>query len=197
MKLSRRVFVPLLLLCVNCSRRAELEPQRPIEVSPNSPLALRITTDKKSYRIGDNIAIMCLFSNASMKGVTFLPWFPPYPAEWFDLADKSSVRPGIIHLGISDPLHPPPIKLEPGQTHIFVIEAKIARASLSSVGGKDVRGIFIEFEDSAFLLERLGEFRIRVKFDNSRFKNSIAKSSDETPAFWGGIVSGWESFTVE
>jgi|GEM_PF-5883922 len=132
-------------------------------------LELRISSDKKEYKVGDTIKFKFVLKNAGKEPFYIFPRGDPYTHGWFKIVDEDGKDSEIlriveVELDLSWPEKDDFILLKPGRSHDIEIEGHIK--SGLDVCEEHHEGLFLDFANSAIRLKGPGKFRIYGQYIN-------------------------------
>lgn len=182
------IFVALMLCLVGgCYAEEENMPTM-------KSMSLVVQLDKTEYKIGDTINVKYSLINNSDRPMTILPWGGEYTTNWIELYDANGqktkpVKIIMLELQIT-PSKDDFITLTSNESIAFDLIGKIVDGSLRYLGEhEEYVGIFIDFDNSAYLLNNLGEYTIKGRYKTNPSWAESAKNLSIKNIWMGELES--------
>lgn len=172
------------LLSIMCQAKAEGASGMKSNLLSGGTLEAAIMADKTSCRVGDTIRFSCILTNKTEGEVRILST-RRYSAHWIRVVDSNgqSMRDSLsVIIDWNETLQSNEVVvLKPGASFRKDFKARVIQGEKHDLsrGGK-LRGLFLDFEDSAILLAGTGTYSITAHFEG--------RSGRRHPKIWKGTV---------
>jgi hypothetical protein len=160
----------------------------------DTKLKLFVETDKEVYSIEDSIRITCYFKNMGDRNIRILPWRREYTTNWINIFDLKNqqmkeIKRVIYELKIF-PDEDDFVLLKPNEVYSVVFQGSIEKGEVMSINREKHKGLFIDFKNSAVILEGGGEYIIEATYEGkTSWKQEALKRYNFTNVFSGKVTS--------
>ena len=133
----------------------------------NTEISLVLEANADSFHSGSEVELRCILSNKCAHVVTLLPQGPVYTVMWIDISDAWGRKQKEIIRAlyrVTPPKREDFVELKPGEKHPIIFRGQVGEGEIRSLRGEIHQGLFIDFQDSAFLLEKPGSFTVTAYY---------------------------------
>lgn len=156
---------------------------------------LILSTDKVKYSIGESVSFKYTLKNIGKQDIMILPWGGEYSINWLKIynlkmKEMKPIEKIIYELKIF-PDKNDFILLKPDGSFLIELKGILKEGETKDYNGKTYKGLYVDFENSAILLEDgEGEYLVRAKYiGRKEWKEEGLKKFNFTNVFEGMIIS--------
>lgn len=126
----------------------DLEYTMSMEPSSRTPVvsSVEISPKRPQYRLGDNLEILCTFSNISSHPILFLPW--PGDSSWLEMRNAAQKPLKRFYLSkieyATEAGDEDFVLLLPDHSLTITVNGRITSAEIKPYGAEKVQGLFLE-----------------------------------------------------
>lgn len=164
----------------------------PAALGASQDVKMTLQTDKKLYRVGENIKFHIVYKNTSHRAIWFLPHDEVFPAHVFEIRNIRTNKVGTrIRIGAEASIAfegyaEEVVRLQPGAQTTRTLDADIQSKLPDFYDDRQI-GLFLVFSGSSIRLDGSGQYQVRARFRLSP-DHSVHAFLPRSKRLWHGEI---------